>query len=96
MLALKFCGEEKGKVLSPIPFSICLDSLLLSLKHTDVGCSWSGKFSCVLTSGDDIVLLAPSLAALRILHGECRPFMSRGLQFQSKTQFMEFYHYFYI
>ena len=81
---------------SPIPFSIWLDSLLHSLKHTDVGCSWSEKFAGVLTYADDIVLLTPSLAALRILHGECGPFMSRGLQFQSKTQFMKFCHYSYI
>ena len=60
-------GVSQGGVLSPIPFSINLDSLLVTLKHADIGCSWGGEFSGALAYADDVVLLSLSASGLRLM-----------------------------
>ena len=76
-------------------FSIYLDTLLLNLKRKGVGCSWGGEFIGALAYADDVVLLAPSLSALRLMLKECELYASaHGLQFNpSKTQFIQFCHH---
>ena len=61
-------GVRKGSVVSPILFSVYLDSLLVDLSRSGVGCYWDGVFLywCIWLS-DDVVLLAPCAAALRIM-----------------------------
>ena len=63
-------------VLSPILFAIYLDELLLRLKSSGVGCHWSHHFAGVLAYADDVVLLAPSASALRLLLCTCESFAS--------------------
>ena len=82
-------GVRQGGVLSPILFSIYLDTLI-SLKNTGVGCFGGGQFAGALAYADDIVLMAPSLSALRLMLVCCESFAtSHGLLFN--PQFIQFF-----
>ena len=79
-------------VLSPILFSLYIDDLLVKLSNLGVSCHWEGFFAGALCYADDLVLLAPSQAALRILLRCCESFAaSHNLVFNaSKTQLIRF------
>ena len=64
------------------------------MKEQGVSCFWDNFFAGALCYADDIVLLAPSPSALRIMICCCEDFAaSRGLQFNaSKTQLIRFSH----
>ena len=85
-------GVRQGGVLSPVLFSVYLDTLLVGLKESGVGCHWEGEFAGAFAYADDIVLSAPSLSALRLMLSRCEDFAdSHGFTFNpSKTQFIEF------
>ena len=89
-------GVRQGGVLSPVLFSVYLDTLLLTLKNMSVGCSWGGEFIGALAYADDVVLLAPSLSALRMLLKKRELYVTtHGISFNpSKTQFIQFWHHF--
>ena len=86
-------GVRQGSVASPDLFFIYLDTLLLALKKPVVGCTWSEEFARTFTYADNIVLLTPSLAALRLMLEKCQVFASsHGLIFNpGKTQFIQFH-----
>lgn len=60
-------GTRQGGVLSPMLFSRYIRDLLSALVNTHVGCNIGGVFFNVLAYADDLVLLAPSFAALQLL-----------------------------
>ena len=60
-------GVRQGGVLSGLLFSIYIDSLLSKVSNTDIGCKLGLINSNIVAYADDIVLLAPSANALRLL-----------------------------
>ena len=90
-----FCvsnGVRQGGVLSPILFTIYVDDLLEDLSKLGVGCYWDSLFAGSVCYADDLVLLAPSPSALRIMLRCCEDFATNhSLRFNpSKTQLIRF------
>ena len=67
-------GVKQGAVLSPILFTDYIDNLLARLRVSGVGCHIGGVFAGAFGYADDIVLLAPSLDALRHMIGICEDY----------------------
>ena len=53
-------------VLSPILFTVYVDSLLDALRASGRGCYWHRLFAGALCYADDLTILAPSADGLRI------------------------------
>ena len=85
-------GVRQGGVLSPILFTIYLDSLLECLQASGRGCYWDNHFAGALCYADDLTILAPSPDALRKMIVDCEAFgHSHGLRFNAaKTQLICF------
>jgi len=64
-------GVKQGGVLSPVLFCLYIDGLLVALSNAGVGCYIGDNFVGALAYADDIVLLAPSASALRIMLTIC-------------------------
>ena len=64
-------GVKQGGVLSPVLFCLYIDGLLVALSKAGVGCFIGDNFVGALAYADDIVLLAPSASALRIMLAIC-------------------------
>ena len=79
---------RQGGVISPILFTIYIDELLKRLLQSGIGYYFDHHFCGAFCYADDIVLLAPSPAALRHLLASCEQFSSEfHLVFNaSKTQ----------
>ena len=72
----------QGGVLSPILFTVYIDELLILLKQLGIGFHWKHHFVGAVCYTDDLVLLAPSQAALRLMLRLCEQFAdSHGLRF---------------
>ena len=70
-------GVIQGGILSPVLFCIYLDVLLLALKHAGVGCHLGKWFIGALAYADDLVLLAPTARAMRIMLKICDDFATK-------------------
>ena len=88
-------GVRQGGVLSPILFTVYMDDLLNDLKNLGIGCFWDSLYAGAFCYADDLVLLAPTPSALRIMISLCEEFArKRGLKFNaSKTQLIRFSRY---
>lgn len=86
-------GVRQGSVLSPYLFAVYLDSLLVDLSNSGVGCYWGCSFAGAFTYADDVVLLAPCASAMRKMLQVCCSFaVSHKLEFNAgKTQLICFY-----
>jgi len=92
-----FCvsnGVRQGGVLSPILFTIYVDDLLEDLSKLGIGCYWDSLFAGSVCYADDLVLLAPSPSALKIMLRCSEDFATNcSLRFNpSKTQLICFSH----
>jgi len=67
---------RQGGVLSPCLFNVYMDSLGLMLTDLGVGCRIGRRFSNNLWYADDLVLLAPTVAALQKLIDVCHNYAS--------------------
>ena len=71
---LSLSGLKKGGILSPFLFSIYINDLLIGLESLKVGCFIGHVYFGCLAYADNIILLAPSLAALRVMLAFCSLF----------------------
>jgi hypothetical protein len=69
-------GVKQGAIVSPILFCVYLDTLLIELKKTGVGCFIGNWFVAALGYADDVVLMAPTARAMRKMLGVCDKFAS--------------------
>jgi len=67
-------GVKQGGVLSPILFCIYIDGLLNKLNSSMTGCCIGSQFTGALAYVDDIVLLAPTAAAMRSMLRICEEY----------------------
>ena len=70
ILSIKFSvanGTRQGSLLSPCLFNEYISELILKVNQSGIGCNCGGKFFNILAYADDLVLLAPSWAALQSL-----------------------------
>ena len=62
---------KQGGVLSSVFLCVYIDGLLATLKDASIGCHIGSQFVGVLAYADDIVLLAPTPDALRLMLKLC-------------------------
>ena len=67
-------GVKQGSVLSAYLFTLYMDNLVNALIDTRVGCMMGSRLVNTLVYADDVVLIAPSVGALKILLKECEAF----------------------
>ena len=64
-------GIRQGGVLSPYLFAVYIDDLIIDIVKKSFGCTYNFVSICIVVYADDILLLAPSLAALQQLVSLC-------------------------
>ena len=57
-------GVKQGGVLSPIFFSLYLDTLLVELRELGIGCHMTGLFTGAFFYADDITIIVQSCYTL--------------------------------
>ena len=70
-------GVKQGCIVSPILFCVYLDGLPQKLKNSKVGCYVGYLCMAAVAYADDIVLLAPTVRAMRLLLSVCDEFASK-------------------
>ena len=84
-------GVKQGGILSPILFSIYMDGLIANLRLCGMGCRISRYFVGVIVYADDVVLLAPSVRALRTMLGICLKYADEyDVLFNDKSKLITF------
>jgi hypothetical protein len=64
-------GVRQGGVLSPLLFSLAIDSIVYRTKSANVGCYLSTICCSIFLYADDILLLSPTVTGLQILLSAC-------------------------
>jgi hypothetical protein len=86
------CGVRQGGLSSPRLFSLYVNRLIEELSNTMIGCSIDGTFVNNISYADDMVLLSPSISALRTLVSVCERYAgAHGLKYNvSKSELLVF------
>ncbi|XP_022818122.1 uncharacterized protein LOC111350703 [Spodoptera litura] len=86
------CGVRQGGISSPHLFNLYMNRLIGELSNTGIGCSIDGVSINNISYADDMVLLSPSIAALRKLMCICQSYAeAHGLRYNAnKSEFMVF------
>lgn len=79
------CGVRQGGLTSPTLFNVYVNGLIEELSSAGVGCSVDGCCVNNISYADDMVLLSPSIDALKILISICERFaVTHGLKYNVK------------
>lgn len=79
------CGVRQGGLSSPRLFNLYMNRLIEELSSTNIGCHIDGICINNLSYADDMVLLSPSISALRRLLHICETYAAaHGLRYNSK------------
>lgn len=65
------CGVRQGGVLSPVLFSVYVDSIISSLAADEHGCRVSGIFLGCIMYADDLLLMSSSLHRMQMMIDKC-------------------------
>ncbi|CAG9133706.1 unnamed protein product [Plutella xylostella] len=86
------CGVRQGGLTSPDLFNLYINDLIEELRGTGIGCHVGGVCVNNLSYADDMVLLSPSIKALRRLLAICARYAEdHGLKYnEKKTEMMVF------
>ena len=75
-------GVKQGGVISPLMFTLFLDSLCLRVINSKLGCHIGSKCVSILVFADDILILCPSRSATQKILNICHEFTEEvGLRF---------------
>ena len=90
-------GVRQGGVLSPLLFTVYIDELLEKLKRKGIGCHLGLHFVGALGYADDIILLCPSVAGLKIMIKICEEYAKEhSIKFNgNKSKYLVFGDYKY-
>ena len=85
-------GVKQEGALSPLPFTVYLDQLILALKKLRIGSHLNGLLVGAFIYADDVTLLAPKSTALKAMFNTCTNCtVSHNLLFNaSNTKCMHF------
>lgn len=79
------CGVRQGGITSPLLFNLYVNDLIGELSSTHVGCVIDGVCVNNISYADDMVLLGPSVGAIRKLVAICEAYVAEhGLRYNSK------------
>ncbi|KAJ2937484.1 hypothetical protein O0L34_g17527 [Tuta absoluta] len=79
------CGVRQGGLTSPLLFNLYVNKLIVDLSSTRVGCHIGSESINNLSFADDMVLLSPSIAGLRVLLRICEGYAaSHNLLYNTK------------
>ncbi len=85
-------GVKQGEVISSILFCIYIDSLLVELEKSGVGCFMRGVYSRAFGYADDLKLLTPTVQALHILTDICIEYAAKyDILFNGKKSLLMIY-----
>lgn len=86
------CGVRQGGLSSPALFNLYMNNLIDELIRTGIGCHIDGVCINNISYADDMVLLSPSIRALRTLINVCESYAeTHGLKYNApKSEFMVF------
>lgn len=86
------CGVRQGGLTSPRLFCLYMNQLIDELSNTRAGCSVGGQCFNNISYADDMVLLSPSVCALRKLLDTCERYAeTHGLRYNaSKSELLLF------
>ena len=56
---------KQGRILSPVLFTVYIDELLITLQSSRLGCYIGNNFMATLGYADDVILISPTVSALK-------------------------------